>query len=111
MDWNHHHHHLEIYVFFPVFFMTHAFCFPFQTAGGLELDHQQTLAAYAGKSSDEKLEIQMQVVKFRSFFQKQKNAWNIFCWWLFWSDFFGFRWENRDWNGQQLLRFIYRFIL
>jgi len=33
--------------------------------GGLELDHQQTLAAYAGKSSDEKLEIQMQVVKFR----------------------------------------------
>ena len=51
---------------------------PFQTAGGLELDHQQTLAAYAGKSSDEKLEIQMQVVKFRNFFQKQKKTHETF---------------------------------
>ena len=33
--------------------------------GGLELDHQQTLAAYSGNRSDEKLEFQMQVVKFR----------------------------------------------
>ena len=58
-------------MFFPVFFDPRIFS-RFKP-GGLELDHQQTLAAYAGKSSDEKLEIQMQVVKFRNFFQKQKK--------------------------------------
>lgn len=61
---------------------------PFQTAGGLELDHQQTLAAYSGNRSDEKLEFQMQVVKFRNFSSKaQKKKRSIM---LFFVDDFCF---------------------
>lgn len=72
--------------------MTHAFFSRFKP-GGLELDHQQTLAAYAGKSSDEKLEIQMQVVKFRNFSSKTKKRHHVFVFvddFLFCRIFVGF---------------------